>query len=77
MVASAEAQEFDKDIGGVEASIADLITTEEARDMAGLSKTWDFESSLMMEDMIEELHKLGVFGEAKARPPQGETIPSP
>jgi hypothetical protein len=31
----------------------------------------------MTEGMIEELQKLGVFGEAKARPLQEETIPRP
>jgi hypothetical protein len=45
--------------------------------MAGPSKSWDFGSSLMMEDMIEELWKLGIFGEAKVKPPQGEIVPRP
>ena len=48
----------------------DLITAEEAEDMAGPSKTWDFGPSLMMADMIEELRKLGCFGESKVKPPQ-------
>jgi hypothetical protein len=77
MVASAEAQEFAEDLASGEASVADLITAEEAEDMAGSSRTWDFGPSLMTEDMIEELQKLGVFGEAKARPLQEETIPRP
>jgi hypothetical protein len=41
MVASAEAQDFAKDLGSVEASVADLITAEEAEYMAGSSRTWD------------------------------------
>ena len=77
MVASAEAQEFAEDMGSVEAFVADLITTEEAEDMAGSSRTWDFGPSLMTEDMIEELRKLGMFGETKVKPPQGETVPRP
>jgi hypothetical protein len=77
MVASAEAQEFAEDLASGEASIANLITAEEAEDMAGSSRTWDFGPSLMTEDMIEELQKLGVFGEAKVRPLQEETIPRP
>ena len=77
MVASAEVQEFAEDLGSVEASVADLITAEEAEDMAGSGWTWDFGPSLMTEDMIEELRKLGVFGEAKVKPPQGETVPRP
>jgi len=77
LVASAEAQEFVEDLGRVEASVAGLITMEEPEDMAGSNKTWDFGPSLMMEDMVGELRKLGVFGEAKAKPPQGETIPNP
>ena len=31
----------------------------------------------MIKDMIKELRKLGCFGEAKVKPPQGETIPKP
>jgi len=69
MVASAEAQGLEEDLSGVEASVADLITTEEAGDMDGSSRTWDFGPSLMMEDMIEELRKLGCFSEAKVKPP--------
>ena len=74
MVAGAKAQGLKEDLSGVEASVADLITTEEAGDMAGPSRTWDFGPSLMTEDMIEELRKLGCFDEAKVKPPQGETI---
>ena len=77
MVASAEAQELAEDLGSVEASVADLITAEEAEDMVGPSKTWDFGPSLMTADMIEELRKLGCFGEAKVKPPEGETVPKP
>jgi hypothetical protein len=55
MVASAEALGLEEDIFGVEASVADLITAEEAGDMAGPSMTWDFGPSLMTKDMIEEL----------------------
>jgi hypothetical protein len=61
MVASAEAQEFAEDLASGEASIANLITAEEAEDMAGSSRTWDFGPSLMTEGMIEELQKLGVL----------------
>ena len=67
MVGSAEVQEFVEDLGSVEASIADLITMEEAKDMAGSSRTWDFGPSLMTKDMIVELWKLGVFGESKVK----------
>ena len=77
MVAGAEAQGLEEDLSGVEASVADLITAEEAGDMAGSSRTWDFGPSLMTKDMIKELWKLGCFGEAKVKPPQGETIPKP
>ena len=45
--------------------------------MAGTSKTWDFRPSLMTKDMIEDLWKLGYFGDAKVKPPYGETIPKP
>ena len=55
MIVSVEALEHEEDLSGVEASVADLITTEEARDMASTSKTWDFRASLMTKDMIEEL----------------------
>jgi hypothetical protein len=47
MVASAEAQELAEDLRSVEASVADLITTKEAEDMVGKSKTGDFGPSLM------------------------------
>jgi hypothetical protein len=77
LVASSEAQDFAEDLGSVEASVPDLIIVEEAEDLAGSSRTWDFGPSLMTENMIEELQRLGVFGEAKARPPHGETIPRP
>jgi hypothetical protein len=45
--------------------------------MAGSSRTWDFGPSLMTKDIIEDLQKLGIFGEAKLKPPQEETIPKP
>jgi hypothetical protein len=77
MVVSAEAQELVEDLRSAEASIADLITAEEAEDMARPIKTWDFGPSLMTADMIEELRKLGCFGEAKVKPPEGETVPKP
>ena len=64
MIVSAEALGLEEDLSGVEASIADLITAEEAEDMAGTSKTWDFGPSLMTKDMIEELRQLGCFGDA-------------
>ena len=31
----------------------------------------------MTKDMIEELRQLGCFGDAKVKPPKGETIPKP
>ena len=68
MVAITEAQGLEEDLSGVEASVADLITAEEAGDMAGPSRTWDFGPSLMMEDMIEEFWKLGCFSDAKVKP---------
>jgi hypothetical protein len=37
MLASVEALELGEDLASVEASVADLITTEEADDMAGAS----------------------------------------
>ena len=77
MIASAEALGLEEDFSGVEASVADLITAEEAGDMAGTSKTWDFRPSLMTKDMIEDLRKLGCFRDAKVKPPEGETIPKP
>jgi len=55
MIASAEALGLEEDFSGVEASVADLITAEEAGDMAGSSRTWDFGPSLMTKDMVEEL----------------------
>ena len=66
-----------EDLKSVESSVADLITAEEVEDMAGPSKTWDFSPSLMTVDMIGELWKLGYFGEAKVKPPEGETVPKP
>ena len=77
MIASAEALGLEEDFSGVEASVADLITTEEAVDMANTSKTWDFRPSLMTKDMIDDLRKLGCFGDSKVKPPEGETIPKP
>ena len=64
MIVSAEALGLEEDLSGVEASIADFITAEEAGDMAGTSKTWDFGPSLMTKDMIEELRQLGCFRDA-------------
>ena len=75
MIVIAEAFGLEEDLSGVEASIADLITSKEAANMAGLSRTWDFGPSLMTKDMIEELQQLGCFGDAKVKPPEGETIP--
>ena len=66
-----------EDLWSIEASVADLITAEEAEDMAGPSRTWDFGPSLMTKDMIEDLRKLGVFGDTKVKPSQGEMIPKP
>ena len=42
MIVSAEALGLEEDLSGVEGSVADLITAEEAEDMASTSKTWDF-----------------------------------
>ena len=67
MIASAEALGLEEDFSGVEASVADLITIEEAGDMASTSKTWDFGPSLMTKDMIEDLWKLGCFRDAKVK----------
>ena len=55
MIVSAEALGLEEDLFGVEASVAHLITAEEAGDMAGTSKMWDLRHSLMTQDMIEEL----------------------
>ena len=59
MIASAEALGLEEDFSGGEASVVDPITTEEAGDMDGTSKTWYFGPSLMTKDMIEDLQKLG------------------
>ena len=75
MIASAEALGLEEDFSRVEASVTDLITAEEAGDMDDTSKTWDFGPSLLTKDMIEDLRKLGCFGDAKVKPPEGETIP--
>ena len=75
MVASAEAQELVEDLASVEASIGDLIGAEEAGLMA--RKTWDFGPSLMTKNMIAKLEKEGMFPAGQAKPPQGETVPSP
>ena len=55
MIVSAEVLELEEDLSGVEASVVDLITTEEVGDMVGPSRTWDYGPSLMTKDMIEEL----------------------
>ena len=68
MIVSAEVLGLEEDLFGVEASVEDLTTTEEAGDMAGTSKTWDFRPSLMTKDMIEDLRKLGCFRDAKVKP---------
>ena len=68
-IVSTEALGLKEDLSRVEASVADLMIVEEAGDMAGLSRTWDSRPSLMTKDMIEELRKLGCFGEAKVKPP--------
>ena len=77
MLVSVVALGLEEDLSVVEASVADLITAEEVGDMAGSFRTWDFGPSLMMKDMIEELRQLGCFGDAKVKPPKGETIPKP
>ena len=77
MIVSAEALGLEEDLFGVEASVAHLITAEDAGDMAGTSKMWDFGPSPMIKDMIEELRQLGCFRDAKVKPLEGETIPKP
>ena len=77
MIASAEALGLEEDLSRVEASVADQITAEEVGDMDGTSKTWDFEPLLMTKDMIEDLQKLGCFGDAKVKALDGEMIPKP
>ena len=62
MLASAEAIELEEDLASVEPSVVDLITAEEAEDMAGAARTWDFGSSLMTKDMIKVLEQEGCFG---------------
>jgi len=69
MIVSAKALGLKEDLSRVEASVANLITAEEAGDMAGSSRMWNFRPSLMIKDMIKELRKLGCFGEAKVKPP--------
>ena len=68
MIVSVKALGLEEDLFGVGASITDLITAEQVGDMAGTSKTWDFRPSLMTKDMIEDLRKLGCFGDAKVKP---------
>ena len=55
MLAIAEAIELEENLASIEASVADLITVEEAEDMAGVGKTWDFGPLLMMKDMVKVL----------------------
>jgi hypothetical protein len=74
MLSSAEALELREDLASVEASVADLITTEEADDMAGAGGPWDFGPSLVTADVIEVLEREGCFGEKKVKPPQGEMV---
>ena len=64
-----------EDLASIEASVGDLIGVEEAGLMAG--KTWDFGPSLMTKKMITKLEKEGTFPTDRAKPPQGETVPSP
>lgn len=66
MVASAEAQDIEEDIISVEASVGDLVSAEEVGNMA--PKTWEFGSSLLTQEMIDELEKEGVPKESR-RPP--------
>ena len=77
MIASVEALGLEGDLYGVEASVTDLITAEEAGDMVGTTRIWDFGPLLMTKGMIEELRWLGYFGDTKLMPPEGETIPKP
>ena len=55
MIARAQALGLEEDLSAVEASVTDLITTEEVGDMAGSSRMWDFGPSLRTKDMIKEL----------------------
>ena len=75
MVVSEKAQELVEDLASIEASVGDLIGVEEAGLMA--RKTWDFGPSLMTKKMIAKLEKEGMFPVERAKPPQGETAPSP
>ena len=55
-------------------SFKDFLDTKrpifkEAKDMAGVGRTWNFGPSLMTKDMIEALEKEGYFGVGKAKPP--------
>jgi hypothetical protein len=70
-----DALEFEEDLVSVEASVAGLISVEEAKDMAGAGKTWDFGPSLMTQEMIDMLEEEGYIPTGKARPPQGEMVP--
>jgi len=71
MLASAEAVELEEDLACVEAFVGDLITVEEAEDMAGAGRTWDFGPSLIMKDMIVNLEKEGCFDVGKAKASSG------
>ena len=55
IIVSVEVLGLEEDLSRVEASVVDLITAEEAGDMAGSSRTWDFGPSFMTKDMIKEL----------------------
>jgi hypothetical protein len=75
MVAIVEAQELEKDLAGVEASISDLVGAEEVEAMAG--KTWDFGPSLMTRKMILQHEKDGCIPHGQAKLSQGEIVPTP
>lgn len=51
MVASAEAQELEETLSGVEASVGDLVGPEDSGGMEG--KTCDFGHSLMTQMMLD------------------------
>jgi len=64
-----------RSIFSVEASATDLISAEEAEDMASVGKTWEFGPSFMAKEMITVLEKEGYIPEGKAKPTQGDMVP--
>jgi hypothetical protein len=75
LVASITAQELEDDLAGVDTSVGDLIRAEEVEAMA--RKTWYFGESLMTKRMISKLEREWMISVGRAKPLQGETVPSP